>query len=76
VLLSRALMRGYGVTHYAWLIYFAFSYHDALWVFDEEWVVRLDAITSRSSVDVPPLTKQRRADSISEQARNGQWRLV
>jgi CRISPR-associated endonuclease/helicase Cas3 len=34
-LLSRALMRGYGVSRYAWPIHYALLHNDALWVFDE-----------------------------------------
>ncbi len=35
MLLSRALMRGYGVSRYRWPIDFALLHNDALWVFDE-----------------------------------------
>lgn len=35
MLLSRALMRGYGVSRYRWPMDFALVHHDALWVFDE-----------------------------------------
>ncbi len=35
MLLSRALMRGYGMSRYRWPIDFALLHHDALWVFDE-----------------------------------------
>lgn len=35
MLLSRALMRGYGMSRYQWPIHFAFLHNDALWVFDE-----------------------------------------
>lgn len=35
MLLSRALMRGYGMSRYRWPIDFALVHHDALWVFDE-----------------------------------------
>ncbi len=34
-LISRALMRGYGVSRYAWPIHFGLLHNDALWVFDE-----------------------------------------
>lgn len=34
-LLSRALMRGYGVSRYAWPIHFGLLHNDALWIFDE-----------------------------------------
>jgi CRISPR-associated endonuclease/helicase Cas3 len=35
MLLSRALMRGYGSSRYRWPIEFAFVQNDALWAFDE-----------------------------------------
>ena len=35
MLLSRALMRGYGVSRARWPVEFAFLHNDALWVFDE-----------------------------------------
>jgi len=33
--LSRALMRGYGMSRYQWPVHFALLHNDALWVFDE-----------------------------------------
>ncbi len=35
MLLSRALMRGYGMSRYQWPIHFALLHSDCLWVFDE-----------------------------------------
>ncbi len=35
MLLSRALMRGYGMSRYQWPVHYAFLHNDALWVFDE-----------------------------------------
>jgi CRISPR-associated endonuclease/helicase Cas3 len=35
MLLSRALMRGYGMSRYQWPVHFAFLQNDALWVLDE-----------------------------------------
>jgi CRISPR-associated endonuclease/helicase Cas3 len=35
MLLSRALMRGYGMSRYQWPIHFALLHNDALWAFDE-----------------------------------------
>lgn len=35
MLLSRALMRGYGMSRYQWPIHFALLHNDCLWVFDE-----------------------------------------
>lgn len=35
MLLSRALMRGYGISRYQWPVHFALLHHDSLWVFDE-----------------------------------------
>lgn len=35
MLLSRALMRGYGMSRFQWPIHFALLHNDAMWVFDE-----------------------------------------
>lgn len=35
MLLSRALMRGYGMSRFQWPVHFAWLHNDALWVFDE-----------------------------------------
>lgn len=35
MLLSRALMRGYGMSRYQWPIHFALLHNDCLWIFDE-----------------------------------------
>lgn len=35
MLLSRALLRGYGISRYQWPVHFALLHTDALWVFDE-----------------------------------------
>lgn len=35
MLLSRALMRGYGMSRYQWPVHFAMLQNDTLWVFDE-----------------------------------------
>lgn len=35
MLLSRALMRGYGMSRYQWPVHYALLHNDALWVFDE-----------------------------------------
>ncbi len=35
MLLSRAMMRGYGMSRYQWPIHFALLHNDCLWVFDE-----------------------------------------
>ncbi|MCU0615293.1 MAG: CRISPR-associated helicase Cas3', partial [Desulfobacterales bacterium] len=35
MLLSRALMRGYGMSRYQWPVHFALLQNDAFWVFDE-----------------------------------------
>ena len=35
MLLSRALMRGYGMSRYQWPVHFALLHNDALWVYDE-----------------------------------------
>jgi len=35
MLLSRALMRGYGMSRYLWPVHFALLHNDALWIYDE-----------------------------------------
>lgn len=35
MLLSRALMRGYGMSRYQWPVHFALLHNDTLWVYDE-----------------------------------------
>lgn len=35
MLLSRALMRGYGMSRFQWPVQFAFLHNDAFWIFDE-----------------------------------------
>ena len=35
MLLSRALMRGYGMSRYQWPVHFALLHNDCLWAFDE-----------------------------------------
>lgn len=35
MLLSRALMRGYGMSRYQWPVHFALLHNDAFWIFDE-----------------------------------------
>jgi CRISPR-associated endonuclease/helicase Cas3 len=35
MLLSRALMRGYGMSRYQWPVHFALLHNDAFWVYDE-----------------------------------------
>ena len=35
MLLSRALMRGYGISRYQWPVHYALLHNDALWIFDE-----------------------------------------
>mgnify|MGYP001124051349 CR=1 FL=1 len=55
MLLSRALMRGYGMSRYQWPVHFALLHSDALWVYDEVQLmgpglptaVQLDALRRR-----------------------------
>lgn len=35
MLLSRALMRGYGISRYQWPVHFSLLHNDSLWIFDE-----------------------------------------
>jgi CRISPR-associated endonuclease/helicase Cas3 len=46
MLLSRALMRGYGMSRYQWPIHFAWVHNDALWVFDEVQLMGPGLVTS------------------------------
>jgi CRISPR-associated endonuclease/helicase Cas3 len=46
MLLSRALMRGYGMSCYRWPIDFALLHNDALWVFDEIQLMGVGLATS------------------------------
>jgi len=46
VLLSRALMRGYGVSRARWPVDFALLHNDAMWVFDEVQLMAAGAPTS------------------------------
>lgn len=45
-LLSRALLRGYGMRRFRWPIHFAQLHNDALWVFDEVQLMGVGASTS------------------------------
>lgn len=49
LLVSAALMRGYGVTRYRWPVDFALLHNDALWVFDE---VQLTGATLATSAQI------------------------
>lgn len=46
MLLSRALMRGYGMSRYQWPIHFALLHNDAMWVFDEVQLMGAGLVTS------------------------------
>lgn len=46
MLISRALMRGYGMSRYAWPMHFAWLHNDALWVFDETQLMGVTVPTS------------------------------
>jgi CRISPR-associated endonuclease/helicase Cas3 len=46
MLLSRALMRGYGMSPYAWPVHFALLHNDAMWVFDEVQLMGASLATS------------------------------
>lgn len=46
MLLSRALMRGYGMSRYQWPIHFALLHNDCLWVFDEVQLMGAGLMTS------------------------------
>jgi CRISPR-associated endonuclease/helicase Cas3 len=46
MLLSRALMRGYGMSRFGWPIDFGLLHTDALWVFDEVQLMSAGLTTS------------------------------
>lgn len=46
MLLSRALMRGYGMSRYQWPVHYAWLHYDALWVFDEVQLMGPGLVTS------------------------------
>ena len=46
MLLSRALMRGYGMSRYQWPVQFAMLHNDAMWVFDEVQLMGPGLVTS------------------------------
>ena len=46
MLLSRALMRGYGMSRYQWPVHFAMLHNDAMWVFDEVQLMGPGLVTS------------------------------
>jgi CRISPR-associated endonuclease/helicase Cas3 len=60
MLLSRALMRGFGASRYRWPVDFALLHSDALWVFDEVQLMGAGLATSaqveafRRRADTPP----------------------
>jgi CRISPR-associated endonuclease/helicase Cas3 len=46
MLLSRALMRGYGMSRYQWPVHYALLHNDCLWVFDEVQLMGVGLATS------------------------------
>lgn len=46
MLLSRALMRGYGMSRFQWPVHFAWLHNDAMWVFDEVQLMGPGLVTS------------------------------
>lgn len=46
MLLSRALMRGYGMSRYHWPIHFSLLHNDSLWVYDEVQLMGVGLATS------------------------------
>lgn len=63
MLLSRALMRGYGMSRYQWPVEFALLHADAFWVFDEVQLMGPALVTStqlegfRRSTSLPRATR-------------------
>jgi CRISPR-associated endonuclease/helicase Cas3 len=64
MLLSRALMRGYGMSRYQWPVHFALLHSDCLWVFDEVQLMGAGLATSAQ------LEAFRRSFSISKNSRS------
>lgn len=58
LLISAALMRGYGASRYRWPVDFALLHNDALWVFDE---VQLTGATLATSAQLEAFRRQFRA---------------
>src|SRR5437660_10489730 len=46
MLLSRALMPGYGMSRYQWPVHFAWLHNDAMWVYDEVQLMGPGLVTS------------------------------
>lgn len=73
MLLSRALMRGYGMSRYRWPIDFALLHNDCLWVFDE---VQLMGVGLATSTQLEPAWLQvRTADPDSRAGAGAPRRL-
>lgn len=64
MLLSRALMRGYGMSRYQWPVHFALLHNDCLWVFDEVQLMGAGLATSAQ------LEAFRRSFPISKNSRS------
>ncbi|MGF1547797.1 MAG: CRISPR-associated helicase Cas3' [Thiotrichales bacterium] len=64
MLLSRALMRGYGMSRYAWPVHYAFLHNDCLWVYDEVQLMGPGLATSAQ------LEAFRRTQAISRHSRS------
>ena len=62
MLLSRALMRGYGMSRYQWPVHFAWLHNDALWVFDE---VQLMGPALKTSVQLEAFRRKIRLSASS-----------
>lgn len=64
MLLSRALMRGYGMSRYQWPVHFAWLHNDALWMFDE---IQLMGAGLKTSAQLEAF---RRTNSLSSSSRS------
>lgn len=62
ILLSRALMRGYGVGRARWPVDFALLHNDALWVFDE---VQLMAAGAPTSAQLEAFRRHRQIETMA-----------
>lgn len=64
MLLSRALMRGYGMSRYRWPIHFSLLHNDSLWVYDEVQLMGAGLATSAQ------LEAFRRSGSLAKASRS------
>lgn len=67
MLLSRALMRGYGMSRYQWPVHFAQLHNDCLWAFDE---VQLMGAGLTTSAQLEAFRRNRRNFPLAQSSRS------